>query len=89
MSFPSKEFEKCALQGKICHGGDDILRWMMGNVSLRYDASGNIKPDKSKSGDKVDGVVAAVMAMGEALTFVEEENTDFEFFMAVIGNGNV
>jgi len=89
MSFPSKEFEKCALQGKIIHGGDEVLRWMMGNVMLRYDASGNIKPDKSKSGDKIDGVVAAVMAIGEALTFVEEETNDFEFFMAVIGNGNV
>lgn len=88
MSFPSKEFEKCVLQGKVCHGGDEVLRWMMGNVTLRYDASGNIKPDKSRSGDKIDGVVAAVMAIGEALTFEEEENTDFEFFMAVIGNGN-
>ena len=88
MSFPSKEFEKCVLQGKVCHGGDEVLRWMMGNVALRYDASGNIKPDKSRSGDKIDGVVAAVMAIGEALTFEEEENTDFEFFMAVIGNGN-
>ena len=86
MSFPSKEFEKCVLQSKICHGGDEVLRWMMANVSLRYDASGNIKPDKSKSGDKIDGVVAAVMAMGEALTFEEEESTDCEFFMAVIGN---
>ena len=88
MSFPSKEFEKCVLQGKVCHGGDEVLRWMMGNVALRYDASGNIKPDKSRSGDKIDGVVAAVMAIGEALTFEEEENTDLEFFMAVIGNGN-
>lgn len=86
MSFPSKEFEKSALQGHIAHGGDEVLRWMMGNIELRYDASGNIKPDKSKSGDKIDGVVAAVMAIGEALTFVEDEPSDFEFFMAVIGS---
>ena len=58
---------------------------MMSNVSLRFDASGNIKPDKSKSGDKIDGVVAAVMAIGEALTFEEDQETDFEFFMAVVG----
>jgi phage terminase large subunit-like protein len=86
MSFPSKEFEKSALQGNVAHGGDEVLRWMMGNIELRYDASGNIKPDKSKSGDKIDGVVAAVMAIGEALTFVEDEPSDFEFFMAVIGS---
>ena len=89
MSFPSKEFEKSALEGKIAHGGDEVLRWMMGNVSLRYDASGNIKPDKSKSGDKIDGVVASVMAIGEALTFQEDDTPDFEFFMAVIGGDSV
>ena len=85
MSFPSKEFEKAALEGKLAHGGDEVLRWMMSNVNLRFDASGNIKPDKSKSGDKIDGVVAAVMSIGEALTFEEDQETDFEFFMAVVG----
>lgn len=85
MSFPAKEFEKAALEGKLVHGGDEVLRWMMGNVSLRVDAGGNIKPDKSNSGDKIDGVVASVMAIGEALTFEEETESDFEFFMAVVG----
>lgn len=89
MSFPSKEFEKNALQGKLLHGEDEVLRWMMGNVHLRLDPSGNIKPDKAKSGDKIDGVVAAVMAIGEALTFEEEQESDFEFFMAVVGNDSV
>jgi len=88
MSFPSKEFEKAALQGKLCHGGDEVLRWMMGNVNLRIDPSGNIKPDKAKSGDKIDGVVAAVMGIGEALTFTEDDDSSFEFFMAVV-NGSV
>ena len=89
MSFPSKEYEKNALQGKLLHGEDEVLRWMMGNVKLRLDPSGNIKPDKSKSGDKIDGVVAAVMAIGEALTFEEEVENDFEFFMAVVGGDSV
>jgi len=89
MSFPSKEYEKNALQGKLLHGEDEVLRWMMGNVKLRLDPSGNIKPDKSKSGDKIDGVVAAVMAIGEALTFEEEIENDFEFFMAVVGGDSV
>ena len=89
MSFPSKEYEKAALQGKLVHAGDEVLRWMMGNVTLRLDPSGNIKPDKAKSGDKIDGVVAAVMAIGEALTFEEDTTNDFEFFMAVVGGGSV
>lgn len=82
MSFPSKEFEKALLQDKLHHGGDEVLRWMMSNVMLRTDPSGNIKPDKGKSGDKIDGVVSAVMAIGEALTF--EEGESFDFFMAVV-----
>ena len=55
---------------------------MMSNVMLRTDPSGNIKPDKGKSGDKIDGVVSTVMAIGEALTF--EEGESFDFFMAVV-----
>tara|TARA_R110001606_G_scaffold13160_1_gene57530 strand:+ start:2406 stop:4130 length:1725 start_codon:yes stop_codon:yes gene_type:complete len=86
MSFPSKFFEKLALEGKLHHGGDEMLRWMMGNVFLKLDPSGNIKVDKSKSGDKIDGVVSAIMAIGEMLTFEEkEEAPDFEFFMSVVG----
>ena len=86
MSFPSKFYEKLALEGKLHHGGDEVLRWMMTNVHLKLDPSGNIKVDKSKSGDKIDGVVAAIMAIGEMLTFEEDETPpDFEFFMSVVG----
>ena len=88
MSFPSKAWEKLALEGKLHHGGDEVLRWMMSNVVLKRDPSGNIKTDKDKSGDKIDGVVAGIMALGEMLTFEEEETTDFEFFLAVVGGGN-
>lgn len=86
ISFPAKLLEKLALEGKLRHGGDELLRWMIGNVHIQQDASGNIKLDKSKSGDKIDGAMAAVMAIGEMLTFEEDEEEDkFEFFMAVIG----
>lgn len=84
MSFPSKEFEKCVLDGKMAHGGDEVLRWMMGNVTLQIDPAGNIKPDKSKSGDKIDGAVASIMALGEALRFEDDEEQAYEFFMAVV-----
>lgn len=69
MSTPTKELEKLALQGKIRHGGNPVLRWMLRNVMVRYDPSGNIKLDKEKSSEKIDGVVASVMALGEYLTF--------------------
>lgn len=84
MSFPSKIFEKLALEFKLYHKGDPLLRWMMGNVVLQRDPSGNIKPDKAKSGEKIDGVVAAVMSIGEMLTFEEDPEEDFEFFLHVV-----
>mgnify|MGYP003744288237 CR=1 FL=1 len=83
LSFPSKALEKLAMEGKLHHGGDDFLRWMMSNVVLKIDPSGNIKPDKAKSGDKIDGVVAAIMAIGEMLTY-EDEDSGFTFFMDVV-----
>jgi len=52
-------------QGKIWHDGDPILRWALSNVTLRTDPAGNIKPDKQKSGGKIDPIVALVMAIGE------------------------
>ena len=85
MSFPSKAWEKLALEGKLFHGGDEVLRWMMSNVVIKPDPSGNIKVDKAKSGDKIDGVVSGIMAVGEMLTFEEDDTPDFEFFMQVLG----
>lgn len=67
LSPPSKQLEILARQGKIWHDGDPVLRWALGNVELRTDPAGNIKPDKGKSADKIDPVVALVMAIGEHL----------------------
>ena len=68
MSAPTKELERLMSEGRIHHGGCPVLRWMFGNVVLRMDPSSNVKPDKEKSGDKIDGVVALVMAIGQAMT---------------------
>jgi phage terminase large subunit-like protein len=66
MSAPAKQFEALVLSGKIRHGGHPVLRWMAANVSVEQDAAGNIKPSKAKSADKIDGIVAAVMACNRA-----------------------
>lgn len=84
LSFPSKAFEKLALEGKLHHGGDQFLRWMMSNIQLKFDPSGNIKPDKSRSGDKIDGVVAAIMALGEMLTYEDDSTPAFNMFMEIV-----
>jgi len=67
MSPPTKELMKLVLEGKIAHGGNPVLRWMMDNVTVRKDPAGNIKMDKEKSTEKIDGAVAMVMALDRAL----------------------
>jgi phage terminase large subunit-like protein len=67
MSPPTKELMKLTLEGRIAHGGHPVLRWMMDNIYIRTDPAGNIKPDKEKSTEKIDGAVAAIMALDRAL----------------------
>ena len=67
MSPPSKELMKLALEGKLAHGGHPVLAWMVDNIHVRTDPAGNIKPDKQKSTEKIDGVVATIMALDRAI----------------------
>ena len=67
MSPPTKEFYKLILEGKIAHGGNPVLRWMAGNVVVETDAAENIKPTKAKSTEKIDGIVATIMALDRAI----------------------
>jgi len=50
----------------VAHGGNPVLRWMADNVAAKQDPAGNVKPDKSKSTNRIDGIVASVMAIGRA-----------------------
>ena len=52
---------------RIAHGGHPVLRWNMDNVFVRTDPAGNIKMDKEKSTEKIDGAVATVMALDRAI----------------------
>ena len=67
MSPPTKELMKLVLEQRIVHGGHPVLRWMMDNIYIRTDPAGNIKPDKEKSTEKIDGAVAAIMALDRAI----------------------
>ncbi len=66
MSSPTKELEKLVVAGDLRHGGHPVLRWMAGNVAVEQDAAGNLKPSKKKSTEKIDGIVALVMAVDRA-----------------------
>ena len=67
MSPPTKELMKLTLEQKIAHGGNPVLRWMMDNIFIRTDPAGNIKADKEKSTEKIDGAIATIMALDRAL----------------------
>ena len=67
MSPPSKELFKLLMEGNVIHGGNPVLRWMAQNVVMRQDPAGNIKPDKDKSTEKIDGIVALIMALDRCI----------------------
>jgi len=67
---PTKLFERLVMAGKLDHGGHPVLRWMAGNAAVRFDENLNYAPTKKKSAEKIDGVVAGVMAVG--LSMAEE-----------------
>lgn len=58
---------KLTLEQRIVHGGHPVLHWMMDNIFIRSDPAGNIKPDKEKSTEKIDGAVATIMALDRAI----------------------
>lgn len=62
---------------KLIHDGNPAMRWMISNVAAKTDHNGNIKPDKEKSGDKIDGVVAALMGLGVAIHKEPVETSQF------------
>jgi len=71
MSAPTKELSRLLLQGTAekpvyRHGGNPALRWQVDNFAVEMDAAGNVKPSKKHAGDKIDGVAAAIMALGRA-----------------------
>lgn len=67
MSGPTKDFYRLLMEGKIIHGGHPVLRWMAGNVVVDTDPAGNIKVTKAKSKEKIDGIVAAIMALDRCI----------------------
>lgn len=87
MSAPTKDLQRLILRGArvdddgvpvkplIRHGGNPLLRWMVDNFAVAMDPAGNVKPDKANAGDKIDGVVALIMALSRALAAREAEGT--------------
>ena len=73
MSAPTKEWEKMIRDRAVNHGDNPVLRWMNGNVSIQR-KSDDIKPDKDKSGDKIDGIVASIMAVAGWMQYLHDNH---------------
>ena len=67
MSGPTKEFLRLVASGRYRHGGNPVARWQAGNLIVRTDPAGNLKPDKARSADKIDSIVAGIMALDRAI----------------------
>ena len=63
MNAPTKELERLVYTHEINHQGNPVLRWMLSNVEIQTNPAGDVKVDKGKSADKVDGIVATIMAI--------------------------
>lgn len=66
-SAPMKELAALVLQGRLHHDGCPVLAWMVSNVVCHLDAKDNIYPRKERPENKIDGVVAAIMALGRVM----------------------
>ncbi len=67
MTAPTKELLAIVQSNRLLHGGHAVLRWMASVFATEQDAAGNLKPSKRKSTDRIDGVVALIMALGRAM----------------------
>ena len=72
MAAPTKRLKELVLTGVLAHGSNPVLRWMASNVMVQTDPAGNTKPDKSKSREKIDGIVALIMAVGQLMKSLPE-----------------
>ena len=67
LAAPTAELERLSVSRALWHGGHPVLRWNASNVAVRQDPAGNIKPDKERSTERIDGISALVNALGRAL----------------------
>lgn len=63
ISAPAKELEALIAERKLRHGGNPVARWAASNVVVRRDADDNIRPDKEKSGEKIDPITSLVLGI--------------------------
>jgi phage terminase large subunit-like protein len=75
---PAKDLLVHVMTEKVRHGGHPVLRWCADNLVMRSDPNGNVAPDKEKATEKIDGMVALIMAWGRAMFGNDETQSVYE-----------
>jgi phage terminase large subunit-like protein len=83
LSAPTKEFQRLMLEGteatpRLRHGGNPCVRWQVDNFAVEMDSAGNVKPSKQNSGDKIDAIVAAIMALDRAIHYTPPRRSAYD-----------
>lgn len=78
ISAATKEFEKLVLAQQIEHDGNPVLTWMLSNIAVETDASGNLKPSKRRSAEKIDGIVALILALARFIAAKQRKPSKYE-----------
>jgi hypothetical protein len=65
------------------HGGKPVIRWMAANVAVAQDSAGNLQPAKDKSTERIDGIVAIIMAIGRAMVAQREPRPAYSMFLCL------
>ena len=74
-TMPMNEFEAAIISGRLHHNNNPVLNWMLTNLHAKRDTNGNCKPRKEDQKKKIDGMVAAIMAIGRCMQSEEELNS--------------
>lgn len=78
MSEPSKLFEALIRSKRLVHNGHQIFRWNVGNVSVKEDLKENIFPFKSSRKKRIDGVIAAIIALSRLISTGESSGSVYD-----------
>lgn len=81
MAVPTDTFEKKLLASELAHGGNPVARWMMSCTEVKSDRQGNImpmKPERHKTGKRIDGIVASIMGLDRAVSHAGDTGSGYD-----------
>lgn len=78
LSEPSKQIEADVMEGRLRHAHNPILRWCASNAVVVSDPAGNLKPDKAKAAERIDGIVALIMARSRGIVATGDDESAYE-----------